>query len=200
MDSRLPIIYFPLQSHSFFSLMPLQSSDETIIRRFIEGESAAYSMVVRWIRDVVNARVWVEGVSAEDITADTTEKLLVNLRAGRFKFDSSLKAYVQQITRFTIVNAVRSHRRAQTYLRNVESDPAENETPELILERKEEVLIFHRIFGLVDERCKAIWHLIFKEQLLYNQIAQRLHMSEGAVKTKVFRCKEEAIRIRNRIS
>jgi DNA-directed RNA polymerase specialized sigma24 family protein len=69
-----------------------------------------------------------------------------------------------------------------------------------LLEENEEGVIFVKIFSLIDDRCKQIWHLMFKEQLSYNQIAQRLHMSEGAVKTKVFRCKEEAIRIRNRIS
>src|SRR5206468_8232518 len=115
-------------------------------------------------------RVWVEGVSAQDIIADTTEKLLRNLRADKFNFDSSLKAYVQQITRFTIVNAIRSHRSVQAYLRNVASDPVESETPESILERKEEVLILHRIFGLVDDRCKQIWHLIFNESLSYAEI------------------------------
>jgi len=57
----------------------LERSESEIIQGFINGEKPAHD-AVRVDRDVVSARLWVEGVSADDIVSDTLLKLLLNLR------------------------------------------------------------------------------------------------------------------------
>lgn len=179
---------------------PLDQSDTKIIQGFLNGEQPAHDRIVGWISTVISTRLWIEGISADDISSDTILKLLLNLRAGEFRQASSLKTYVQKVTRFTIVNAVRRHVRARRYARDVADDPPGVKTPLEIAEEVDRARIFSRIFSLIDERCREIWHLIFNERLQYGEIGHRLGLSESAVKTRVFRCKEEAIRIRKRIS
>ena len=178
----------------------MRGSESGTIQGFIDGEEAAHGTVSEWIRSVVSARLWVEGVSAEDVVSDTILKLLLNFRAGRFRNESSLKTYIQRITRFTIINAVRRHEAEQRCLQALQDDAPGGKTPAELTEEKEQARIFSRIFSLIDERCKEIWHLIFKEGLTYREIGRRTGVSEGAVRTRVFRCKEEAIEIRQRIS
>ena len=178
----------------------MDPSDTEIIQGFLNGEQAAHDRIVGWINSVISTRLWMEGISADDILSDTILKLLLNLRAGEFRHASSLKTYVQKVTRFTIVNAVRRHVRARRYARDAADDPPDARTPLEIAEEEERARMFSRIFSLIDERCREIWHLIFSERLQYGEIGHRLGLSESAIKTRVFRCKEEAIRIRKRIS
>ena len=175
-------------------------SDEEIIRGYLEGNTKDYGVIVGWIREVVNTTLWVEGVAADDIISDTTYKLLVNFRAYRFKYQSSLKTYVQKITRFTIIDTIRSHKRAREYLSGNNLQPLENKSPLDIFEDEEEVTIFNRIFSLINEQCRQLWEMIFHDLLSYKEIAKKLNISEAAVKTKAFRCKEEAIEIRKKIA
>ena len=175
-------------------------SDEEIIRGYLEGNTKDYGVIVGWVREVVNTRVWVEGISAEDIVSDTTHKLLLNFRAKKFKYESSLKTYVQRITRYTIIDTIRSYRRTKEYLAEENVHLLRDKNPLEIFESKEEVVIFNRIFSLVDETCRKLWKMNFHDCLSYKDIAKRLNLTEGAVKTKVFRCKEEAIAIKDKIT
>jgi len=70
----------------------------------------------------------------------------------------SLKTYVERITRFTIINAVRRHEREQRSLRAAANDSPNGKTPLELVEEDEEAEIFSRIFSLIDEQCKEIWH------------------------------------------
>lgn len=77
---------------------------------------------------------------------------------------------------------------------------SDGKTPLDIVESEEEIAIFHRVFSLIDERCRELWYMVFTECLPYKEIARRLETTEEAIKTRVFRCKEEAVEIRTRIS
>jgi RNA polymerase sigma factor (sigma-70 family) len=170
-------------------------SDTELIERFLKGDPGAVRTIQDWVREVVQARVWIRGVSAEDIASDTMLKLLLALREDKFRFESSLKTYAQRIARFTIVDSIRNHRRALEYARQAAYEEKGTSDPEDPFESAEEFTLFQRVMSLAGDECRALWGMIFQESLDYSEIARKLKISVGAVKTRVFRCKKKAIDI-----
>jgi RNA polymerase sigma factor (sigma-70 family) len=173
--------------------------DQEIIEACLAGDEQSWDLVRAWVSEVVHARLWLDGVSADDIISDTLLKLLLNFRARRFRHESSLKTYTQQITRYTLISTIRRHARGMQPACDPAKEQPDPMTPLQTLEEMEQAEVFERVFALIDARCKEIWHMIFAEQLQYSEIGRRLDMTENAVKGKVFRCKEEAIAIRKRL-
>ncbi len=63
----------------------------------------------------------------------------------------------------------------------------------------EKVDLLAHLLDLIGENCRNLWRLIFFDELTYKEIAQKLGISEAAVKVRAFRCKEEARVIRKSI-
>lgn len=151
--------------------------------------------MVGWMRDVTKNHVWVEAISPDDVMADASEKLLCNLRDDKFRFGSSLKTYVQRITRYTIIDLVRSHKRAERLMTKDNFDVGEVETPHVIYEGMEEAFLFDRIISLVDEKCRELWRMILNDEMTYKAIAVKFGTTESAIKSQAVRCKEAAMKI-----
>ena len=175
-------------------------SDQELIDGYLKGRKKAFETIVQWIREVVNRKAWSEGISTEDIIADTTYKLLVNLRENRFKSESSLKTYTQKITQFTIIDVLRGRARIRALLTEQNLELSDQKNPHDLFEEQEQAMLFDRIFNLMDEKCKKLWRMIFHDMLSYKQVAAKLEIQETTVRTRLFKCKEEAIGIRARIA
>jgi len=174
-------------------------TDQEIIQGFLEGKTRVFAEVKRWIEEVVHARTWINEISPDDIVSDSITKVLHNLRSNKFNSSSSLKTYAQTIARNTIIDAVRRHERIKELLQKNPPNTVEGDTPLDALINKEELMIFDRILTLIDTRCRQMWIMVFHEGLSYARIADRINTTEGAVRTRFFRCKEEAIAIKNRL-
>lgn len=171
-------------------------SDREIIDGFLKGDPQSHSMVEEWINSVLRASSGNPGVSSQDIARDTIEKLFRNLCEGKFRFDASLKTYVQRIARYTMIDEMRGKRFTRTD-NNFTIDGARDPGDLFkVFEDDEELRLFRRIVNRMDEGCRNLWRLIFHEELPYREVAAQLNISEGAVKTRVLRCKQKAIEIR----
>ena len=173
------------------------STDKDIIDGFLDGNQECYRIVTGWIDEIIQRILWSESIHPDDIRSDTLYKLLVNFRSGRFHYKSALKAYVQQITRFTLIDAIRSQRRQPSRIIN---DPPAAENPYTIIITEEEKIIFNRVWNLIDQQCRQLWIMIFHQATSYREIAKQQKVKESTIKTRVFRCKEEAIKIRKYIT
>ncbi len=174
--------------------------DKEIIQGFLNGSADEYNIIVKWISDVVKVRLWVDGDYSGDIVSETALKLLLNFRSNRFKFESSLKTYVQRIARYTVIDYVRSSRQAKEFQKAMHSVGAQGQDPYATYETEEQLILFNTIMGRMNEECRTLWKMIFFDRFHYKAIARELQISEGTVKTKVFRCKEQAISVRKQIS
>ncbi|MBA4312476.1 MAG: hypothetical protein C0417_07580 [Chlorobiaceae bacterium] len=172
-------------------------SDQEIINGFLAGSQDSYRVVSGWITEIIQRFLWSGRIQPDDIRSDTLYKLLVNLRSEQFQHKSTLKAYVQQITRFTLIDAIRRQRRQPSRITN---DPPAPENPYTITITEEETIIFNRIWNLIDEKCRQLWTMIFRQKISYQEIAKKEKVKESTIKTRVFRCKEEAINIRKHIT
>lgn len=120
------------------------------------------------------------------------------MKENKFEFASSLKTYVYRIAKFTCIDYLRkysSKEQKETELIGLQSD----EDPEEELEEKEERKILWRIYRVMSSECRDLWKMIFYENLSYLQVAQKLSIKEGTVKSRFARCKEKAIELRKRL-
>jgi RNA polymerase sigma factor (sigma-70 family) len=170
-------------------------TDEEIIQKYLEGSEKGYNTVVSWMGEVVKNHVWIAAIVPDDVISDASEKLLNNLRNNKFKFESSLKTYVQRLTRYTIIDLVRSYKRAEQLLREGNIYLDDVMTPHEIYENTEEAFLFDRVFTLMSEKCRELWTMILAHKLTYSAIGAKYGKTEAAIKSKVGRCKEEAMEI-----
>ncbi len=152
------------------------------------------------MRDVVRNRVWLEAIAPDDVIADVSEKLLRNLRDKKFRFGSSLKTYVQRMTRYTIIDLARSYKCTDRLMTKENLNLDEVMTPHQIYENKEEALLFVRIYSLMCVNCQELWNMVLVEKITYKAIGAKLGRSESAIKSQAVRCKEEAMHIYARLT
>jgi RNA polymerase sigma factor (sigma-70 family) len=174
--------------------------DREIVEGYITGNQRDYDTVVRWIHDVVGSYVWMEQITPDDVVSGVSEKLLLNLRSKAFHYDSSLKTYVQRLTRYTIIDLARSCKRAQRLITQDNVNLVPPATPLEVYESKEEALTFSKMFALLGEKCRELWNMMLLERMTYKEIGKKLGKTEAAIKSQIGRCKEEAMKIYARIA
>jgi RNA polymerase sigma factor (sigma-70 family) len=170
-------------------------SDQDVIEGFLAGRAKAHAIVMDWITAVVKCLAHHERLSTDDIVGDTLEKLVHVFRDGTFKGESTLKTFVQRITKYTLVDAARRPDVIRTDPLPDHFDVGTDGNPDIIAEEVEEKSIYQRMMGMISKSCRDLWKMIFVENKTYKQIAIELGTTEGAVKVRVFRCKEEATKI-----
>ena len=189
----------PLKPSSYNRSERPSLTDHEVIEGYLRGDARATETVSRWIRSVVFHSAWRDLEHAEDIVSDTTLKLIRVFRYGKFRGESSLKVYVCRIARYTVVDAIRREVASRDRLKEYEPPSSYYKDPAEVLEETEEASVYQRIWGLMDEKCQRLWRKIFNEQLTYKAIAVQEDVAEATIKTWVFRCKEEAVRMKNQI-
>ena len=135
----------------------------------------------------------------DDITQDVLLKVYDNLQENRFEFSASLKTYVYRIAKFTCIEYIRRHstrRRRETQLTEMPG----NDNPERDMLNKDERKMLWRIYRLMSAECRRLWRMIFWENLSYSQIAERVGIKEGTVKSRFARCKQKAIWLRKKLT
>jgi RNA polymerase sigma-70 factor, ECF subfamily len=163
-------------------------TDQDIIHGFLNGSASEHDHIVGWIRAVVNTRLWDGRVHADDVIADTRMKLLVNLRDGSFRLESSLKTYVQRITLYTLVDA---SRRARPLVPIDPATPAPDQTdPHAQLVQVEEQRLLARTIALLPDGCRNLVQMTLQRRMTCREVAAQLGISEGAVKTRLSRCRD----------
>jgi RNA polymerase sigma factor (sigma-70 family) len=96
---------------------------------------------------------------------------------------------VQAITHYTARRALDARRRASRE-HSLAIEPRAPHRPEETLER----LLVHQILERLSAGCRALITEYFLEQCSYEEIAARLAVPVGTVKSRLFRCLEAAHR------
>lgn len=106
-----------------------------------------------------------------------------NVRAGKFRGESSLAGYLYSICRFLWMNQVRKHGRTDLREDNSTMDQTETENPESLSLDEEKKKVLANVLTQLGDRCKKIlelWKLSYSMQ----EIADQLGFSSAAMATK----------------
>lgn len=173
--------------------------DQELVEGFLAGRKSDCQIISKWVSRVVKLSSWGLNRYSDDISQDVLLKLYNNLKENKFKFASSLKTYVYRITKFTCIDYLRkysSKEQKETELVEIHIDC----DPEEEIQREQERKMLWRVYRVMSVECRELWKMVFWENLTYGQIAQKLGIKEGTIKSRFARCKEKAVWFRKKLT
>lgn len=174
------------------------ADERAIIPAFVRGEAAAVTVVDGWIETVLRAEFQSIQGDWDDLKQEIRLRVLTCLRAGRFNGDSTLRTYVHRIARYTGIDSTRkAYRRRETGEAPGGAEPRSSAATDPASRLAERDHLTRLLQGL-SVRDRAIVDLVFAQHLSHAEVAGRLGLSEGAVRSQVFRVRERLVR-RSRI-
>jgi len=172
-------------------------TDQALIEGFLAGHTESHRQVDRWIHEVLRHPRLGLDAEVEDAAQEVRRKLVVSLRAERFRSEASLRTYVWRAAQHVAVDHIRHRiRRPRGVPLQDLPEPATREpTPEAALQRRERREIAERVLASLGEDCRRLWSLIVFEELPYAAVAERMGISEANVKVRAFRCRAKAAEV-----
>jgi RNA polymerase sigma-70 factor (ECF subfamily) len=182
--------------------MPSDSPDviESLIQRCLTGDQLAWEQIVRqYWRKVFNVAYKFVGKhdEAEDLTQDIFLKIFKSL--DTFDRRANFQTWLISISRNLCIDHYRSVRKErETIDRDVDAGelaPAAAELgPVAALEQRDRVLLLRQALSALPETLRTAVLLRDIQELSYQEIADRLRLPEGTVKSRINRGRTELAR------
>jgi RNA polymerase sigma-70 factor (ECF subfamily) len=183
------------------------SSDvvEDLIQRCLNGDQAAWDVLVRqYWRKVFN--VAYKFVGRYDEAEDLTQEIFLKLFRSLDTFDrrANFQTWLISVSRNLCIDHYRSVRKErQTIDRGVDAStltPASNEPgPIAAIERQDRVALLRRALDGLPEALRTAVIMRDLQELTYQEIADRLRLPEGTVKSRINRGRAELARLVSRL-
>ena len=160
-------------------------------RRYLEGDRAAASEIMEKLffgLVFFIGRYVGDFHTAEDIALDVMSDLFVY---KKFNFKVSLKTYVYMLGKSRALDCIRRRRRVTfTELSEAENAAEQAELEERVLadERKREL---NAALGRLPEEMRVAVHLVYFEDMTYEETAKVMKKSKKQVDNLIYRAKKE---------
>jgi len=173
---------------------------ETVIQRCLQGDQSAWDLIVRqYWRKVFNVAYKFVGRhdEAEDLAQDIFLKIFKSL--DTFDRRANFQTWLISVSRNLCIDHYRSARKEREAInRDIDASaltPASGEpSPFAALEQRDRVaLLRHALTGLPETLRTAVLMRDF-QQLSYQEIAGKLRLPEGTVKSRINRGRAELAR------
>ena len=162
-------------------------------RRFLNGDESAFDEIMNELFDnlVFFIDRYVHDIhAAEDIAIDAFSDLVVNKH--RYNFKVTLKTYLFMLGRSRALNYIK-HRKVINFVELTEADNtlAEQETLEEIILSDERKRIVNNALELLTDDMRVVVHLIYFEDLSYDEAAKVMKKNRKQVDNLLYRAKKE---------
>jgi len=169
-----------------------QLSDEDLIRRACDGDTAGFqALVERWLPRMHR---WVLGMLDDpDEAEDVVQEVLVRLylKLGAFRGEARFSTWLYQLTRNAARDARRRTRRRERRMAPLRGDelaaPARNPAAEL--ERHEDVTRVRHAMAALPERQREVFDLVEFQGYAPTEVAALLNLSPGTTRAHLFRAR-----------
>jgi RNA polymerase sigma-70 factor (ECF subfamily) len=178
---------------------PAPHDIDPLIERCLSGDQDAWSSIVRlYWRKVFNVAYKFVGRhdEAEDLTQDIFLKLFRSL--GTFDRRANFSTWLISVSRNLCIDHYRSVRREREAV-NPDVDVVtlarpNADNPHLALERRDRVTLLREALDKLAPTLRTAVMLRDIQELSYQEIADRLHVPEGTVKSRINRGRSELAR------
>ena len=162
-------------------------------RRFLDGDESAFDEIMKEYFDnlVFFIDRYVHDIhAAEDIAIDAFSDLVVNKH--RYNFKVTLKTYLFMLGRSRALNYIK-HRKVLDFveLETAETVVSEQETLEKIVLVDERKRILNNALSALPEDMSSVIHLIYFEDLSYEEAARVMKKNRKQVDNLLYRAKKE---------
>jgi RNA polymerase sigma factor (sigma-70 family) len=182
--------------------MPSDSPDvvESLIQRCLNGDQLAWEQIVKtYWRKVFNVAYKFVGKhdEAEDLTQDIFLKIFKSL--DTFDRRANFQTWLVSVSRNLCIDHYRSVRKErETIDRDVDAGElapvAQTISPMAALEHRDRVALLKKALNQLPEALRSAVLLRDIQELSYQEIADRLHLPEGTVKSRINRGRTELAR------
>lgn len=181
-------------SESESALMPASYEDEDTrrMRAIAAGdESALRALILRWQQPLVSFLYRSCGSldDAEELAQATFVRLYQ--AAGRYEARAKFSTYLFHIARRLMLNHLRSRQRKPAEPTPPEELPLCAEDPRPSQRARELEEIFEQALATLPEKQRTALLLLKQQELSYEEIAEAMNASLGAVKTWIHRAREQ---------
>ena len=161
-------------------------------RRFLDGDESAFDDIMKQLFHSLVFFIdrYVHDVhAAEDIAMDTFADLIVHRH--RYNFKVTLKTYLFMLGRSRALDYLKHRRiRPTTTLSQAEQIPDEMLLEEIVLADERKRIVNAALEKLSDDMREAV-HLIYFEQLSYEEAAKVMRKNRKQVDNLLYRAKKE---------
>ena len=167
------------------------NQDQDLIKKIAKGDKKAFAILLEKYEDLVfgvSMKMIRDRVKAEDMTQETWMKVIKF--SANYSPVGSVKSWILQINRNLIIDHFREQKKwaDSEDIESIEVSDESLDASELI-DSEEKRKRFQQAFSGLDEREKMVLTMVIVEELSYSEIAQKLKLSVGAIKTIMFRAK-----------
>ena len=173
---------------------------ETLIQRCLTGDQVAWDLIVRqYWRKVFNVAYKFVGKhdEAEDLTQDIFLKIFKSL--DTFDRRANFQTWLISVSRNLCIDHYRSVRKErETIDRDVDanelSPTSHEESPMQVLEQHDRVTLLRQALAELPDTLRTAVLMRDIQELSYQEIADRLRLPEGTVKSRINRGRTELAR------
>ena len=161
-------------------------------RRFLEGDESAFDEIMKELFDglVFFIDRYVHDIhAAEDIAIDAFSDLVVHRH--RYNFKVTLKTYVFMLGRSRALDYIK-HRKVLSFVELSEAEGVEDEKTleEIVLADKRKRTV-HSAIAKLSEDMRVVIHLIYFEEMTYDEAAKVMKKNRKQVDNLLYRAKKE---------
>jgi len=173
---------------------------EAVIQRCLQGDELAWeSIVQQYRRKVFNVAYKFVGrhEEAEDLTQDIFIKIFKSL--GTFDRRANFQTWLISVSRNLCIDHYRSVRQERQAIDhqidpNELSPVAHEPGPIAVIEQQDRVLLLREALAALPESLRKAVLMRDIQELTYQEIADKLHLPEGTVKSRINRGRTELAR------
>src|SRR5438552_2331043 len=182
--------------------LPAASPDttETLIRRCLSGDQAAWESIVRQYRRKV-FNIAYKFVGKHEAAEDLTQEIFLRIFKSLDTFDrrANFQTWLISVSRNLCIDHYRSVRKErQTIDRGVDpntlSPTSAEADPSAGLEQRDRVELLRQAMSALPETLRTAVLMRDIQELSYQEIADRLRLPEGTVKSRINRGRTELAR------
>lgn len=172
------------------------AEDRRLVELVLEGDDAAFEYLFNRYRDAIR-RLFVQRLGgandADDLLQETFIKVYINLY--RYSPDYTFGQWVYTIARNTFIDFVRRRQDDLSIDERFSAPASNNPTPEesvINLQRRSQI---EQYLELLAPRYRRLIVLRFFDEYSYEEIAAKLSLPLGTVKTQIHRAREQMCRM-----
>ena len=172
------------------------AEDRELVDRVLRGDDTAFEYLFNRYRDAIH-RLFVQRLGgsndADDLLQETFIKVYINLH--RYRPDYTFGQWVYTIARNTFIDFVRKRQEELPIDERFASPPSPSPTPEeSFINLQQRSQIEHYLERLTP-RYRQLIVMRFFEEYSYEEIAAKLALPLGTVKTQIHRAREQMCRL-----
>lgn len=175
--------------------------DRTLVKMVIEGDSSAFDTLFARHRDTVYAMLLKFCGNSDDVDDLMQEAFMkAYLKIGQYNPKYDFGAWIYTIARNTFVDFSRTRKSNAI---NPDNIPLESgKAPQISAPTPEDYIInaqqrsqIERYISILPEDYRKLFELRFIDEYSYEEIAEKLDMKLGTVKTRIFRVRNMMCRL-----